>query len=124
MGFLQAYSAGVEQDQHRNRLDVPRGAKKARQLGAVNLAESTAHKPALLGGEEHRRTCNPAASDDDAIVELRWKIEHLQVRADFALFRADEFLKAASIEQQSNPLARRCLVPARGTAAPHILHIR
>jgi hypothetical protein len=40
----------------------------------VNLAEGATHEAPLLGGEEHRHTCNSAAPDDDAIVELRWKI--------------------------------------------------
>src|SRR5882757_1101120 len=127
IGFLQAHSAGVEQDQHRDRLDVASRTQKTSQFGAVNLAEGATHEAPLLSSNEYRRASNPAAPDDDAIVELRWKIEHPQMRTLFTLLRADELLEAAGVEHPSDPLACGCLVPAHGLAvcdARHILRLQ
>ena len=113
IGLLQPHAAGIEQDQHGHRLDLARGAQQTHQLGAMHLAEGAAHEAAFLRGDEHRRAVEPAAPDDDAVVELLGKVEYLQVRADLALFRPDELDKAAGIEQQLKPRSRRCLVEAR-----------
>src|SRR5438445_1613410 len=111
--LLQAYTAGIEQDQHWDRLDVPGGAQEAGQLGAVNLSESTAHEVAFLRRNEYRRTIETAAPHDDSVVELLGKVEHLQMRADFAHLRPDELQEAAGVEQQPDPCSRRRLIPAR-----------
>ena len=54
VGLLQPYTAGIEQNQHGNRFEFPRGAKQTDQLGTMQLAESAAHETAFLRGNEYR----------------------------------------------------------------------
>src|SRR6266403_1365745 len=76
IGLLQAHTAGIEQDQHRDRLDVPGCAQEAGQLGAVTLSEGTAHEVAFLRRTEYRRTIETATPHDDSVIELLGKVEH------------------------------------------------
>ena len=71
IGFLQPHAAGIEQDQHGGSTLSSRAARsRPSQLGAVHLAEGAAHEAAFLRGDEYRRAVEPAAPDDDAVIEL------------------------------------------------------
>ncbi len=73
IGLLQPHAAGIEQQQHGTRTTragaVARGAQQTDELCAVHLAERAAEETPLLRGDEDQLAVEPAAADDQSIVE-------------------------------------------------------
>ena len=117
IGLLQPHAAGIEQQQHGTwtvrASTFARGAQQTNKFCAVHLAERAAEEAPLLRGDEDQIALEPAAADDQPIVERAGQVELREVRAHDALLGPDEFLETSRIEQSRDTVARRSLVPIR-----------
>src|ERR1700712_3512876 len=78
----------------------------------MHFAKGAAHEAAFLRCNEDRFAAQRSLADDHAVIELLGQIENIKMRAHLALFRPDELMKAAGIEQRGDAFARADLVPA------------
>src|ERR1700733_14755815 len=112
--FLQTDPAAIQKQQNslRQVFMIACRADQANHLSAADFAERSTHELAFLSGYKDILSVQPAAADDNSVVESRRQVEQRKGGALYTFGGPQEFRKTVRVQQARDTLACRRLKPA------------